>query len=162
METASITVNVDDPIDPNNSNKVIICHKRKKKGNVTWNTISVALASLPAHLGHGDYCGPCANGNSGIEDVAEDDHGHEFHTNLYPNPTQNNSVLAVSVHEDTEISLRVYNMQGVLVQEVYNGPITADMEHHFELDGQNLAAGVYQVILTNQEDMKSHRWIIQR
>ncbi len=55
-----------------------------------------------------------------------------------------------------------YNMRGVMVPEVYSGPITAGLENHFRMEGNQLASGVYQVILRNQADMKSHRWIIQR
>jgi hypothetical protein len=37
--------------------KVLVCHKPdKKKGG---HTLSIAAPALPAHLGHGDYEGPC-------------------------------------------------------------------------------------------------------
>ena len=37
--------------------KVLVCHKpNKKKGG---HTLSIAAPALPAHLGHGDYEGPC-------------------------------------------------------------------------------------------------------
>lgn len=43
---------------PVTGDKVTICHKPlKKKGG---NTITVSRSALPAHLGHGDYIGPCS------------------------------------------------------------------------------------------------------
>jgi hypothetical protein len=38
-------------------NKVELCHK---PGTPAEHTIEVAQSSVPAHLGHGDYIGPCS------------------------------------------------------------------------------------------------------
>lgn len=49
----------DDPVgEPGvGDHKVDVCHKpNKKKGG---HTINIAQAAVPAHLGHGDYLGPC-------------------------------------------------------------------------------------------------------
>ena len=40
----------------NGNNHVAICHHL---GNGNWITIYVAAPAVPAHLGHGDYLGPC-------------------------------------------------------------------------------------------------------
>jgi hypothetical protein len=37
--------------------KVLVCHKPDKKNG--GHTLSIDAAALPAHLGHGDYAGPC-------------------------------------------------------------------------------------------------------
>lgn len=42
------------------SNLVAICHRL---GNGNWITIYVAPQAVPAHLGHGDYLGPCNEPN---------------------------------------------------------------------------------------------------
>ncbi len=39
--------------DPKNSNKILVCHKNKK-------TLSISKSALPAHYGHGDFCGKCS------------------------------------------------------------------------------------------------------
>lgn len=39
------------------SGKVLVCHKPDKKNG--GHTLSIDAAALPAHLGHGDYAGPC-------------------------------------------------------------------------------------------------------
>ena len=47
-----------------NSNKITICHI--PPGNIgNAHTITVGWSALPAHLGHGDYEGPCEDENSG-------------------------------------------------------------------------------------------------
>jgi hypothetical protein len=47
-------------VDPDNEadlgEKVFVCHKPDKKGG---HTLNISSAALPAHLGHGDYQGPC-------------------------------------------------------------------------------------------------------
>ena len=136
---------------------------------VTNNVLDPAAAGLGTHTYYYtfvDAVSGCTSTGSWRMDVVQCNIGLEDGAfkewRLYPNPTQNGSALIVEVHEDTEITLAVYNMQGVLVQQVYSGPVSAGLEHHFDLDGNQLAAGVYQVILRNEADMKSHRWIIQR
>lgn len=45
------------PPDDGGGEKVLVCHKPdKKKGG---HTLSISRSALPAHLGHGDYEGPC-------------------------------------------------------------------------------------------------------
>jgi len=47
---------VDPPAPVENGNKVTVCHKPDKKGG---HTLSIGSPALQAHLGHGDYLGPC-------------------------------------------------------------------------------------------------------
>ena len=50
----------DDEDEDNGNNRVAICHRL---GNGNWITIYVAPQAVPAHLGHGDYLGPCVEPN---------------------------------------------------------------------------------------------------
>ncbi len=49
---------VDLCIDTDGDGKVTICHVPPENPD-NAHTISVGVNALPAHLGHGDYCGPC-------------------------------------------------------------------------------------------------------
>lgn len=50
-------IEVDIPDDQNQGEKVYVCHKPgSKKGG---HTIHISRSALPAHIGHGDYEGPC-------------------------------------------------------------------------------------------------------
>jgi hypothetical protein len=54
----------DDPIEDQGVEKVTICHKGK--------AITVSVAALPAHLGHGDTLGPCG-GDADPDDALDND-----------------------------------------------------------------------------------------
>ncbi|QTN38525.1 T9SS type A sorting domain-containing protein [Cryomorphaceae bacterium] len=85
-----------------------------------------------------------------------------FETNLYPNPSSGVSNFTVEMTEGREVVIEVYNMQGVRVMEVHRGFLNPVARHYFEINGQQLATGMYQVVLQSGEEIKAHRWIIQR
>ncbi len=64
--------------------------------------------------------------------------------NVYPNPFTTNTNIAVSLSEPQDVAINVYNMMG---QIVYTVPMTnlSAGEHLFELNGENLAKGMYIV-----------------
>ncbi len=58
-DIGSYEVEVADPCaDDDGDGRVTICHV--PRGNA--HTITVSVRALPAHLAHGDHCGPCADG----------------------------------------------------------------------------------------------------
>lgn len=156
----SIHVNVVDARDPNNPNKVVLCHLRRKKNEYTWGTISVSSNAVPAHLGHGDYLGPCTD-NAKVED---DDHLdlHMFHTALYPNPTGDLSTLSIHAGEDVDVVISVCDARGAVIANVYSGSLTSEIEYEFSLNSTELPAGMYNVIVRSSAGTETIRWVVVR
>jgi hypothetical protein len=50
------------PGPPCDAHKVAVCHRQ---GNGSYQTICVAPSAVPAHLAHGDTCGPCTGHEGG-------------------------------------------------------------------------------------------------
>ncbi len=132
------------------NNKLTVCHV-DEYGNRS--TLCINKNAVPAHIGHGDWAGPCVGcaqnisapvGGIGFE-VAEG-----LQMELYPNPT--NGKLTVDLHgldEDGDAMLMVFDHLGraVSVQKIEVGA------HLLQLDfaEQNLSSGEYFVRLTSEQ-----------
>jgi hypothetical protein len=62
----------------------------------------------------------------------------------YPNPFNATTNFKISLPKDTHLKIVIYNLQGELVEKIYDKKITAG-RHHFQWDvtGKNLGTGVY-------------------
>ncbi len=132
------------------NNKLTICHV-DEDGN--RNTLCVNKNAVPAHIGHGDWAGPCVGCAQNISapiggndfEVAE-----ELHVELYPNPTSGK--LTVDLHgfdENSDAMLTVYDRLGRIVfgQKIEAGA------HLLQLDfaEQNLSSGEYFIKITSEQ-----------
>lgn len=158
--TKSITVQVLDVRDPNNPNKIVLCHLRRKKNNQTWHTLSVASSAVSAHLGHGDILGPCEDGAKVDQAVAIT--ADEVHALLYPNPSNSISTLSIEIHEEEDVRIALYDYSGALLDIIHDGTLMPEYEHHFDVDGSNLPAGMYNIVIYTAEGTESLRWVVVR
>jgi hypothetical protein len=78
-----------------------------------------------------------------VEDapVAELPEGFEVHQN-YPNPFNPTTTISYTLSQAADVSVRVYNVAGQLVQELANGYQTQG-RHEVRFDASGLASGVY-------------------
>lgn len=95
-----------------NNNKIKICHN--------GNTLCVSPNSLPDHLGHGDFLGPCKSCPQSI--VAPIDNGYQSVANglkmdLMPNPASSKMTVNLQGMEPGEALLTLYDHMGRLVLE---------------------------------------------
>lgn len=60
----------------------------------------------------------------------------------YPNPFNPATTIKFSVSRESDISLKIYDVKGSLVSELYNGFINAGI-HEFEWNAENFASGIY-------------------
>ena len=130
------------------NNKLTVCHV-DEYGN--RNVLCINKNAVPAHLGHGDWAGPCMGcaqnisapiGGNGFE-IAEG-----LQMELYPNPTS--GMLTVDLHgldEDGDAMLTVFDHLG---RVVFGQKIEAGA-HLLQLDfaEQNLSSGEYFVKLAS-------------
>lgn len=59
-----------------------------------------------------------------------------------PNPFYSTTVIRYSCQLPTHVSLKVYDLTGMLVKSLYEGEVAAG-EHELRLDADDLTAGVY-------------------
>jgi len=71
--------------------------------------------------------------------------------NIFPNPTNQNSVLTFTQARAGEISIEIYNAAGSMIQKLYNGFIPEGFTS-FPLDLSNFANGLYSIRIYNQQN----------
>lgn len=84
---------------------------------------------------------PARNGATAIEDITPAD----ISISVYPNPTQGNSKLQLSVAESAEVKVEVLNLIGEIVSEPFNEYTVAGKTHIVDLGTADLKAGIYFV-----------------
>lgn len=74
--------------------------------------------------------------------------------NLYPNPTDNNSILAVRLQSNQNVNIRIYSATGQLI-EVINYDNVLNLSHQINLTEK--AAGLYMIQLQVGSESKSYK-----
>jgi len=70
-------------------------------------------------------------------------------TGLSPNPTNNQSQLTFLVNENLRLRVDLYNANGLLLQELYDGNAVTGVQYTMDIDVDDLAAGMYQVRISS-------------
>jgi len=152
--TCSITFCVQDVIDPDNSNKVLLCHV--PPGNpANAHTISISANAVPAHLANhpGDHLGPCGQScqpeRADVEIIAGV--GHDA-IEIYPNPFSATSTIEFTLTNDDGATLELFTATGVKVATLFKGNVEANRTNTVNFDGTSLADGVYLYRLVTSTD----------
>lgn len=120
--------------------KVLVCHKRPRKSDIT-NEISVC--ALPAHLAHGDAIGACASFKTDETVVIEEGLFESF-VNAYPNPFSDKTTIEFTVAEDSKRAvLSVYNLSGQLVAVLFDKEIQADNTYQVEFAPGSISGNMF-------------------
>lgn len=81
----------------------------------------------------------------------------------YPNPFSDRVTIAFNLHKESKISLKVFDLSGIEVANLYEGQIEAYVQYEFELDASHLGDGVYLYRMTSDAgDSYVQRIILQR
>lgn len=71
--------------------------------------------------------------------------------NIYPNPIENNATLDLSFNYKTDVSVALYNLNGQIINEIFNGNLESNKNQSVTVDASTLKAGVYFVkIITDR------------
>ena len=109
---ASTMVNVVDIAGGKNGQNIIVCHKGQ-------NTQTIAAPAVAAHLDHGDMLGSCNDAGQSVtarEMIGKPLAKEEFPVRILSNPSPNYFELQVSGKAGNNIQLRVYDLQGRMVE----------------------------------------------
>lgn len=77
----------------------------------------------------------------------------------YPNPFNSMTTLTYSLPQSAQVSLRAFDLQGRLVEELVNG-VQSQGEHRVMWDGSQLATGTYIVVLSGNGFQSMHKAIL--
>ncbi|MBK7427321.1 MAG: T9SS type A sorting domain-containing protein [Saprospiraceae bacterium] len=141
------------------NNKVYICHN--------GNTLCINKNALAAHIGHGDYLGPCDNATCegqgrGVESAQDRLQTATVTASvlLFPNPAFKEAWLDLSAFKGSAFSIRLFDMRRKILRE-FNVPEASEELMHLDLSG--IAAGMYFVQLKPEgEEMQTIKLIIQK
>ena len=78
----------------------------------------------------------------------------------FPNPTNTSTEFSFSLKKDTKTSLIIYNQLGQQVQVVLNKKLSAG-KHSITANVNDLAIGVYNLVLTTENQAKAIKLIVQ-
>ena len=81
--------------------------------------------------------------------------------NPYPNPFNNNSVIEYTVAEASKVSLIIYDVQGREVMTLTDGLQSAG-RHRVNIDGSNLATGIYFVSFKSKGTTQSRKLLLMK
>jgi hypothetical protein len=115
-------------------NKVRICHNGQQ--------IEISRAALNAHLSHGDCVGACSDNSSTLRKAQDQDDRPEIILN--PNPSTDECIVSVKGNDKSFATIAIYNYTGLLVSQLYSGPLTANPVN-LKVDTKELIAGIYFV-----------------
>ena len=109
---ASKTVNVMNIAGGNKGQNILVCHKGRQ-------TLAIGRDGIPDHLGHGDMLGNCTEQSqsvTGREILAEHIAQDALSVRVLSNPSPNYFDLQISGKAESNIQLRVYDLQGRVVE----------------------------------------------
>jgi hypothetical protein len=144
--SASIVIKTLDVRCGKDNSKVKICHNNKE--------ICVASEDVQDHLDHGDHLGGC-NGMAALapsNGVGEETAAYQVR--IYPNPIWEQININVSKLQMGAM-LQVYNASGALVlsQRLTNST--------YSISAKGLTAGIYYVVVSNGDQVTTHKIIKQ-
>ena len=78
----------------------------------------------------------------------------------FPNPFNPQSTFTLTVAQDQEVSIALFDMLGRQVQTLYQGQLQANRAHNFTIDGSQLPSGTYIYRVTGSRFHTSERVIL--
>ena len=76
----------------------------------------------------------------------------------YPNPFNPKTRFKVSLHNDTEVVLKVFDIQGRTVEVIFNGQLNSG-SHYFHWNAKNHSTGLYFIHLWSAENEQTRKAI---
>ncbi|MBK6507457.1 MAG: T9SS type A sorting domain-containing protein [Ignavibacteria bacterium] len=81
-------------------------------------------------------------GGVGITNISSVVEGYDLSQN-YPNPFNPSTTITFSIPKSEEVTLRIYNSLGQIVQTVINGDNLSAGKYRVDFSGENLTSGIY-------------------
>lgn len=104
----------------------------------------------------------------GIGPTAIDDDSHNLIVNNltllqnYPNPFNPQTTIKFRAAAAGKAVLQIYDVNGRLIQTIFNAPVQAQHEYNVRFDGTNLASGVYFYRLRLNNQVQTRKMVLMR
>ncbi len=134
--------------------KVVLCHVPPgNPGNPQ--TLCIAPSAVPAHLANhpGDCLGPCTLRLASPQDASEGELA------VYPNPFFVGTNVDFEVFETANVFVGLYDLNGRLVQTLFDGVAEEMTSYKVQCNGANLSSGVYFIKMTAGDYAKYEKLI---
>ncbi|MFD2245001.1 HYR domain-containing protein [Pontibacter ruber] len=80
----------------------------------------------------------------------------------YPNPFSGRTTIRFSFETEQKYALEVYDLKGALIRKVDVGVAEAGRVYEFDLEGQNMAEGIYFARLTSNAGVKTIKLLLKK
>jgi hypothetical protein len=77
----------------------------------------------------------------------------------YPNPFNPSTQLTFELPAKSQVSVKVYNLNGSLVKTLASGNMDAG-SHHITFDGQNYSSGIYLITVSSKFGVRSSKVVL--
>jgi len=78
----------------------------------------------------------------------------------YPNPFNGETTIAVILNENTNMNVTVFNMEGKMIANLYNGKAVEGL-HNLKFDAQEQAAGLYFARIVTDKSTRTVKLIVK-
>lgn len=139
----------------NSTSKILICFKGKD--------LCIARNAVPSHIKNGAYLGSCGQlpGNAAkgiVSEVPAVTYERDF--SVFPNPAEGQAVITFKTPADGMVKLQMYDMNGNLVKELFNGTMEKGIYKQLYLQTGGFPAGLYICKLQTVAGVSQHKLII--
>jgi hypothetical protein len=80
---------------------------------------------------------------------------------IYPNPFTSSVTIQYRLSQNTNISLRVFDIYGKLIAVLQNSKLSSG-EHKSSFDGSNLSSGVYVIQLKTENQTETRKIVLMK
>lgn len=78
----------------------------------------------------------------------------------YPNPFNPQTNIKITVNKQQRIVIKVYNIVGEQLKILFDGNISADEMHNFELSGADMASGIYLIRVDGSDFTETRKVVL--
>lgn len=156
--TASVAIAVIDVRAGKKGDKVAICHN--------GNSLEISASDVAERLRKGATLGHCATSVSAVAEssaylTGESASLRSDEVTLYPNPAQDHTRLEITLAQDGQYTVSIYDLKGTLVKHVSSGQGSRSQRLTFELNASEFADGIYLVRLVTSKEVQTKRLSIR-
>lgn len=81
---------------------------------------------------------------------------------VWPNPSQDVAFVSFNLKDADQVVLSIFDLNGKLIKEVFNGNATSNTEYKFEIEVSNFASGSYQCVLSFDDKSVTKSMVVGR
>jgi hypothetical protein len=155
--TADVTVNVVNVVCGTAKNpKVLVCNRAGRE-------VCMDAKDVPNHLKNGGTLGSCSLRATSVASVVDADALIEgLKVMAYPNPFSSLLTIEITAEEAEYVTFEVYDIRGSLVKRLFSGTTEAGRVQRLELDGTQLAEGLYVGKLITKGQVQTLKLVLKK